>query len=81
MGRWGECAVEFFNKKKKDLNPKIEQIHDHEWGQDETRVNENMKKIRQQEGITMLIKEEPEIEAWPAKNIATKTLTMNHASW
>ena len=64
LRRWEAWAAECFSKNKDQLRPKIEHIHDLEWGNEELRVEEDIQTIRQQAALTKIIREEPGTETW-----------------
>ena len=63
MGRFGEWAAEFIRKNMGRLKPKIEHIHDIEWGKEEFQLGEDLQTIRKRTALTKII-QEPETETW-----------------
>ena len=60
---WEECAGECFRRENR-TKPKIERIRDLERGKYEVGINEDLKKISEQERLTKLTTKETEIETW-----------------
>ena len=77
MKRWGEWTAECFRKHNDQLKPRIENIHDIEWGKEEMQVKEDLQTIRPQAALTKIIQEEPERRHGSTKNMPNKTLTKN----
>ena len=74
MQRWGEWTSECFRKHKDQLIPKIEHIHDLEWGKEETQVEEDLRTTRQKAAIAKIIQEEPETETWLNQEYAEQVI-------